>query len=171
MEDRRWFTDDLKPIYCKNLDEVVERYIDGYSKTHSILNDELVSWCEELGMESINKRATRKELIQALYGAGITNKQIFDRFKGKAFGLEPSYYTDAFKLSAPHRKKMGEAGFLKINYTVNTKVFTGTYADVPYYDPEQFFTLTAEDIERWKDDNIRGYKKRKERELKADAEN
>lgn len=50
---------------------------------------------------------------------------------------------------------------LHIVYHNYEKVFTGTYANVPYYRAEDYFHYTVEEVEQWKEENIRGYKNRK----------
>lgn len=94
--------------------------------------------------------------------------EIYDMHPEK-FGIKPSIWKYKFNLTDSQRKKMEKEGYLLFPaYTSYERVFTGTYADVQYYQAKSYFTYTLEEVEKWKEENIRGYKKRKE--AAADAE-
>jgi hypothetical protein len=88
---------------------------------------------------------------------------IYEEYKYDAFGIKPYNWIEKFGLTPSYRKKMEKEEFLlHVMYYSYEKVFTGTYANVPYYRAEDYFNHTEEEDEKWKEDNIRGYKKRKE---------
>lgn len=149
--------------YFKNLDELVLGQIGYYSESHPIKNEDLLAYCEELGIHNLKRTSLRADIIQAILDAGITTKQIYDHYKGTAFGLHPCFYTDVLKVTQSQRLKMMDQGFITVVYKVPKRI-NGNYVDVPYYDAEEFFALTPEAVESWKEANIRGYKKRKEKE-------
>jgi hypothetical protein len=146
----------------KNLDNFIEDQIQ-HSDTYSGVNrEELFNLCEELGIKSPPKKTLKMDLVYYLIENGVTWRQLYDRYKSYAFGIHPSYVEEKFNLNKSQRKKMEDLGFLEVAYKVRTKVFTATYADVSYYSAEQFFNLTIEDVEKWKCENIRGYRKKVE---------
>ena len=90
--------------------------------------------------------------------------EIYNEFKDEKFGIKPSKWRDKFNITASQMKKMVNDGYLlNPTYTNHEKVFTGTYSDVQYYRAEDYFNYTAEEVEIWKEENIRGYKTRKEK--------
>ena len=90
-------------------------------------------------------------------------QEIYNEHKDE-FGIKPSKWIRKFGLTPHQRKKMEQEGYLlHVAYYSYEKVFTGTYANVPYYRAKDYFNHTAEEVEAWKEANIRGYKKRKEK--------
>lgn len=88
---------------------------------------------------------------------------IYEEYKYDTFGIKPYHWIEKFGLTPSHRKKMEKEGYLlHVMCYSYEKVFTGTYANVPYYRAEDYFNYTVDEVEKWKEDNIRGYKKRKE---------
>jgi hypothetical protein len=84
--------------------------------------------------------------------------EIYNEYKEVTFGIKPSKWIDKFNLTSHQRKKMeGQGYLLHVVYYNYEKVFTGTYASVPYYRAEDYFSHTIDDVERWKQENIRGY--------------
>lgn len=134
-----------------------------YSDTHVGINkDDLFALCVEKGFKAPPKKTIKADLIKYLIDHGVSWAEFYIRWKHCTFGIHPTDVEEKFKLNKSQRKKMEQTGFLKVSYTVNTKVFTNTYASVPYYDAEQYFLLTVQEVEDWKVANIRGYKNRKE---------
>lgn len=132
-----------------------------YSDTYVGINkEELFSLCEEKQIDLPKKSIKKMDLINYLVENGVSWSEFYVRWKHCTFGIHPRQVEEKFNLNKNQRKKMEDLGFLKVAYKVTTKVFTGTYADVPYYDAEQYFLLTQEEVEEWKCENIRGYKKR-----------
>lgn len=132
-----------------------------YSDTHIGINkEELFKLCREKGFQVPPKKTIKADLIKYLVEHGVSWSEFYVRWKHCTFGIHPTAVEEKFNLNKRQRKKMEQTGFFKIAYKVKTKVFTNTYADVPYYDAEQYFLLTVEEVEAWKLENIRGYKNR-----------
>lgn len=92
-------------------------------------------------------------------------EDMYNEYKDRAFGLKRLDWMKKFGLTAHQMKKMVEQEFLLIpGFKREEKVFTGTYAEVQYYEAKNYFNYTVEEVEEWKMNNIRGYKKKKERE-------
>lgn len=86
---------------------------------------------------------------------------IYNQYRDSEFGIKPSRWIYKFKLNPSQRKKMEKEDYLlHVVYYNYEKVFTGTYADVPYYRAEDYFKYSPEEVEKWKEENIRGYKKK-----------
>lgn len=132
-----------------------------YSDTYTGINkEELFKLCQEKGLKVPPKKMVKSDIIKYLNENGVSWSEFYARWKHCTFGIHPTLVEKKFNLNKRQRKKMEESGFLRIAYKVKTKVFTNTYADVPYYDAERYYTLTMEDTEEWKVNNIRGYKKK-----------
>ena len=135
-----------------------------YSDTHVGINkEELIALCVEKNIDLPQKRITKEKLIAYLKQQGVSWSEFYVRWKHCTFGIHPSLVEEKFKLNKTQRKKMEELGFLQVAYKIRAKVYTNTYANVPYYNAEQFYTLTLDEVEAWKMENIQGYKKRKEK--------
>lgn len=92
---------------------------------------------------------------------------IYEEYKEQSFGIKPSKWINKFVLTPGQCKKMEKEGYLlHVVYYNYEKVFTGTYADVSYYRAEDYFNHTLEEVEKWKENNIRGYIKRKNDRVK-----
>lgn len=137
-----------------------------YCDTHIGINkEELFKLCEEKNIPIPPRKIVKKDLIDYLVSQGVSWSEFYVRWKHCTFGIHPSMIEKKFNINKTQRKKMEQLGFLKVAYKINTKVFTNTYADVPYYDAEQYFLLTLDEVEAWKIKNIRGYRKRKAAEM------
>ncbi|MDP4094882.1 MAG: hypothetical protein Q8920_16170 [Bacillota bacterium] len=87
--------------------------------------------------------------------------EIYEENKDRAFGIKPGKWIEKFNLTKGQMEAMVKKGYLLHPvYKVYEKVFTGTYANVQYYRGEDYFNHTPEEVEAWKMENIRGYKKR-----------
>lgn len=117
----------------------------------------LINYCKELGIQ-VKSKDLKTDLYNKLMEK-TTPYKIYLKFRDCAFGIPSHMYEKKFELKKTQRKKMLACGFLKIRYKVDTKVFTNTYADVPYCDAKQFFELTQVDIDTWREKNIKGFKK------------
>lgn len=60
---------------------------------------------------------------------------------------------------------MIETKFLNIAYFREEEIFKGRFEKVPFFNAEQYFNLTFNDVELWRADHIRGYN---EKQLKLD---
>lgn len=110
--------------------------------------------------EKIKSNITKDFLIDEILKKR-TLLEIYNDYKDE-FGIKPSKWIEKFNLSPSQRKKMEKEGYLlHVVYYNYEKVFTGTYANVGYYRAEDYFNYTPEEVEKWKEENIRGYKKRK----------
>lgn len=120
----------------------------------------LVNWCNELEIKIKNKD-TKDIVIDKLLEHGIKWIDFYNKYKHSAYGIHPSTLNDKFNVTKYQREKMVKTGFLEIMYYQYDKIMPGIHADVPYYSPEQYFKLNLQDIEAWKQENIRGYKEKK----------
>lgn len=113
--------------------------------------------------KKVPSQATKEQLIDEI----LKKKSLLEIYEEhkQDFGIKPSKWIAKFNLTPSQRKKMEKEGFLlHVSYYNYEKVFTGTYADVPYYRAEDYFRHTVEEVERWKEENIRGYRSRKLKE-------
>jgi hypothetical protein len=117
----------------------------------------LVNWCNELEIKS---KDTRNIVIDKLLKHGITWMDFYNKYKYSAYGIHPATFNDKFNVTKYQREKMVKTGFIEIMYYQYDKIMPGIHADVPYYSAEQYFSLTTEDVEAWKQENIRGYKEK-----------
>ncbi|EKQ50283.1 MULTISPECIES: hypothetical protein [unclassified Clostridium] len=120
--------------------------------------EQLINWCNELGMK-IKSKDTKDIVIDKLLENGITWMDLYNKYKHAAYGIHPSIFNNKFNVTKYQREKMVKTGFLEIMYYQYDKIMPGIHSNVPYYSAEQYFSLTIEDIEIWKQKNIRGYKK------------
>lgn len=138
----------------KDLDE----YIEECTRVRTYPTKEwMVNWCNELKIE-IKSRDTKDIVIDKLLKHGITWGDFYNKYKHVAYGIHPSVFNDKFNVTKYQREKMVKTGLIEIMYYQNDKLMPGIYSDVPYYSAEQYFSLKVEDIEKWKQENIRGYK-------------
>lgn len=147
-------------IYYNSFDELVEQECKwrGTKWKGRVYKTDLIDYCKELGIK-VNYKDDKTALYDKLIKR-TTHYKIYLRFRGGALGVPSHWYEEKFGVTKSQRKKMIDSGFIKIRYTVDTKVFTNTYADVPYADAHQFFVImTQEKIDSWREKNIRGFKK------------
>ncbi|WP_160688286.1 hypothetical protein [Clostridium sp. C2-6-12] len=154
--------------WFNTLDEFVEweMRVNKGSKTQ-ITRDVIISMYKELYPNSVVKNSTTKDFMIDEILKKKSLKEIYEERKEFDFGIKPYHWKCKFKLSSSQMKKMIEKGYLLHEvYSVYEKVFTGTYANVSYYKAEDYFNTKIDEVEKWKEDNIRGYKKRKYNTLK-----
>jgi len=130
-----------------------------------ITRDNLIKWCEEVGLEKPKGKDTRVDIANNLLKNGITYVNFYERFKYKSYGIHPSRFSNKFKVNQYQRKKMESTGFIDILYSKNEKIFTGRYGNVPYYNPKWYFSISQKDIEKWRYKHIKGYEKNKQIKL------
>ncbi len=119
----------------------------------------MTNWCNELNIE-IKSKDTKDIVIDKLLKHGVTWIDFYNKFKHAAYGIHPSVFNDKFNVTKYQREKMVKTGFIEIMYYQYNKLMPGIYSDVPYYSAEQYFSLKVEDVEKWKQENIRGYKEK-----------
>lgn len=120
----------------------------------------LVKICEKYCLNSFSEKMTKSEMTEEIIKkVGI--ERLYNDYKNEAFGIKLGKWKNKFNLTPSQLDKMAKCGFIKFAYKKHEKVFTGTYADVKYFEAKEYFDYTVEQVEKWKEDNIRGYKKRK----------
>ena len=117
----------------------------------------MVNWCNELGIE-IKRKDTKENVINKLLQHGITWMDFYNKYKHAAYGIHPATFNNKFNVTKYQREKMVKTSFIEIMYYQYDKIMPGIHSDVPYYSAEQYFSLNIEDLEKWKKENIRGYK-------------
>lgn len=105
----------------------------------------------------VSEKDLRLDILNKLLANGVTYLNIYNEFKDMAYGIHPSRFTNKFGINKYQKKKMEETGFIKIAYKKAEKIMPGIYGAVPYYDPEWYFNINIEDIEKWRCENIKGY--------------
>lgn len=141
-------------IYHNTFDKLIES---DCTHTGRVYKDDLIKYCKELNIKVEN--SDTKYYLYKKIREKKSNYKIYLRFRDFACGIPSHWYQERFGITKTQRKKMIEKGFIKIRYSINTKIFTNTYADVPYADAYQFFNqMTQEKIDTWRRENIRGFK-------------
>ncbi len=130
-----------------------------------ITKDDLIKWCEEIGLDRPKVKDTKIDIANNLLKNGIAYLEFYERFSYKAYGIHPSRFSNKFEVNQYQRKKMESTGFIDILYSKNEKIFTGRYGNVPYYNPKWYFSISQKDIEKWRYKHIKGYEKNKQIKL------
>jgi len=133
-------------------------YIENYTRARIYPTKEwMINWCNELNIK-IKSKDTKDIVIDKLLEHGITWMDFYNKYKHAAYGIHPTTFNDKFNVTKYQREKMVKTGFIEMMYYQYDKIMPGIHADVPYYSAEQYFSLNIDDIETWKQENIRGYK-------------
>ncbi|WWU63258.1 hypothetical protein QJR26_09460 [Clostridium baratii] len=134
-------------------------------KEENIKREELIDWCIELGIKEINSDESNLMIKDKLLNNNVTYLDFYNRFKDKAYGIHPSRFSNKFKVNNYQRKKMIETDFIKVAYYRDEEIYPGRFEKVPFFNPEWYFNVQADDIEMWRATNIKGYDKK---QLKMD---
>ncbi|MGL4742294.1 MAG: hypothetical protein ACRC41_16120 [Sarcina sp.] len=147
-------------IYQDNFNDFIraECLWSGTKYKGRIYRENFMTFCDELGIEY--KKTELKNNLYEMLMKHTTHYKLYMRFRDSAFGVPSHWYEEKFGINKSQRKKMLDTGFIKIRYSIEAKVFTGTYADVPYVDAHQFYHMTQDKIDAWREKNIRGFKRK-----------
>lgn len=129
------------------------------SKEDNITREELNKWCKELEIDELNNNNSTLKYIEHLNSKGISFIDFYNRFKHKAYGIHPSRFSNKFKVNNYQRKKMIDTNFINIAYYKDEEIFPGRIEKVPFFNPEWYFNIELDDIEKWRIENIKGYGK------------
>jgi len=148
--------------WFQTLDEFVEWELRVNKGSDTLFTKDVIKnmYTEIYPDQKIPSHATKDYLIDEILKVKSL-LSIYEEYKEK-FGIKSSKWIQKFNLTPSQRKKMEKEKFLlHVVYYNHEKVFTGTYADVAYYRAEDYFCYTVEEVEKWKEENIRGYHNRK----------
>lgn len=129
------------------------------SKEEKITREDLNKWCKELEIDELNNDKSTIIYIEYLISKGIRLIDFYNRFKGKAYGIHPSRFSNKFKVNNYQRRKMIETGFIKVAYYKEEEIFPGRFEKVPFFNPKWYFDINMNYIEKWRTENIKGYGK------------
>lgn len=165
----------MKYEWFNTLEEFVEWELRANKGTHTIFTKDKIEvmYKELYGEDSVNNSINTNGLTKEYMIDEILKKksliEIYNEHENM-FGIKPSKWVDKFGLTKSQREKMEKEEYLfHVVYYKYEKVFTGTYTNVKYYRARDYFEHSVEEVEKWKEDNIRGYKKRKEREKRENS--
>lgn len=135
-----------------------ETYIE-LIKEENITRDDLNKWCKELGIDELNNDKSTLNYIEHLQSKGIDFIDFYNRFKYKAYGIHPSRFSNKFKVNNYQRRKMIDTNFIKVAYYKDEEIFPGRIEKVPFFNPEWYFNINFNEVEKWRAENIKGYGK------------
>lgn len=127
------------------------------TKEENISKEELINWYLELGLNKPKKVDSKLMIKDNLLEIGITYLDFYNRFKNKAYGIHPSRFSNKFRVNNYQRRKMIETDFIKVAYYKDEEIFPGRIEKVPFFNPKWYFSISFNDIEIWRADNIKGY--------------
>ena len=128
------------------------------SKEENITREDLNKWCKELEIDELNNDKSTLNYIEHLYNKGINFIDFYNRFKYKAYGIHPSRFSNKFKVNNYQRRKMIDTEFINVAYYKDEEIFPGRVEKVPFFNPEWYFNTNFNDIEKWRAENIKGYR-------------
>ncbi|MBS6503460.1 MAG: hypothetical protein KH415_17895 [Clostridium sp.] len=128
-------------------------------KEENITRDDLNKWCKELGIDELNNDKSTLNYIEHLQSKGIDFIDFYNRFNYKAYGIHPSRFSNKFKVNNYQRRKMIDTNFIKVAYYKDEEIFPGRIEKVPFFNPEWYFNINFNEVEKWRAENIKGYGK------------